>query len=241
MKASEVIANLQRRFPNEPEYIQAVSQVLGTIEEEYNKHPEFEKANLIERLCIPDRIIQFRVSWVDDKGNVQTNMGYRVQHNNAIGPYKGGLRYHKSVNLGILKFLAFEQTFKNSLTTLPMGGANADFPKFENYGITRMDLDDYLFDKQAILDMGGSKRTQLTVGGFITVIPVLILSCFPDKSPIYENGKALTTVIALIIGLLLACFFKALLQMIIAYRVNKHKETQMETFIKAVLFYEPKA
>ena len=123
MKASEVIANLQRRFPNEPEYIQAVSQVLGTIEEEYNKHPEFEKANLIERLCIPDRIIQFRVSWVDDKGNVQTNMGYRIQHNNVIGPYKGGLRFHKSVNLGILKFLAFEQTFKNSLTTLPMGGA----------------------------------------------------------------------------------------------------------------------
>ena len=112
-----------RRFPNEPEYIQAVSQVLGTIEEEYNKHPEFEKANLIERLCIPDRIIEFRVSWVDDKGNVQTNMGYRIQHNNVIGPYKGGIRYHKSVNLSILKFLAFEQTFKNSLTTLPMGGA----------------------------------------------------------------------------------------------------------------------
>ena len=123
MKASEVIANLQRRFPNEPEYIQAVSQVLGTIEEEYNKHPEFEKANLIERLCIPDRVIEFRVSWVDDKGNVQTNMGYRIQHNNVIGPYKGGIRYHKSVNLSILKFLAFEQTFKNSLTTLPMGGA----------------------------------------------------------------------------------------------------------------------
>ncbi len=123
MKAAEVIANLQRRFPNEPEYIQAVSQVLGTIEDEYNKHPEFEKANLIERLCIPDRVIEFRVSWVDDKGNVQTNMGYRIQHNNVIGPYKGGLRFHKSVNLGILKFLAFEQTFKNSLTTLPMGGA----------------------------------------------------------------------------------------------------------------------
>ena len=111
------------RFPNEPEYIQAVSQVLPTIEEEYNKHPEFERANLIERLCIPDRVIEFRVSWVDDKGNVQTNMGYRVQHNNVIGPYKGGLRFHRSVNLGILKFLAFEQTFKNSLTTLPMGGA----------------------------------------------------------------------------------------------------------------------
>lgn len=123
MKATEVVEKLKNRFPNEPEYIQAVSQVLGTIEDEYNKHPEFEKANLIDRLCIPDRLIEFRVSWVDDKGNVQTNMGYRVQHNNCIGPYKGGLRFHKSVNLSILKFLAFEQTFKNSLTTLPMGGA----------------------------------------------------------------------------------------------------------------------
>lgn len=117
-------------------------------------------------------------------------------------------------------------------------GDEPDFPKLENYGLTRMELGDYLFDKQAILDMGGSKRTQLTVGGFITVIPVLILSCFPDKSPIYENGKAMTTIIAIIIGLLLACFCKALLQMVILYRVNKHKETKMETFIKAVLFYE---
>jgi hypothetical protein len=117
-------------------------------------------------------------------------------------------------------------------------GDEPDFPKLENYGLTRMELDDYLFDKQAILDMGGSKRTQLTVGGFITVIPVLILSCFPDKSPIYENGKAMTTIIAIIIGLLLACFCKALLQMVILYRVNKYKETKMETFIKAVLFYE---
>lgn len=123
MKATEVVAKLKERFPGQPEYLQAVSQVLGTIEEEYNKHPEFEKANLIERLCIPDRVIQFRVSWVDDNGNVQTNMGYRIQHNNAIGPYKGGLRFHPTVNADILKFLAFEQTFKNSLTTLPMGGA----------------------------------------------------------------------------------------------------------------------
>lgn len=123
MKAKEVVEKLNQRFPHEPEYIQAVSQVLETIEEEYNKHPEFDRANLIERLCVPDRIIKFRVNWVDDKGNVQTNMGYRVQHNNAIGPYKGGLRYHASVNESILKFLAFEQTFKNSLTTLPMGGA----------------------------------------------------------------------------------------------------------------------
>lgn len=123
MDAKKVLEDLKRRFPNEPEYHQAVEEVLGTIEEEYNKHPEFDKVNLIERLCIPDRVYQFRVTWTDDQGNVQTNMGYRIQHNNAIGPYKGGIRFHKSVNLGILKFLAFEQTFKNSLTTLAMGGA----------------------------------------------------------------------------------------------------------------------
>ena len=123
MKASEVLEGLKRRFPNEPEYHQAVSEVLSTIEDAYNEHPEFEKSNLIERLCIPDRIFTFRVSWMDDKGQIQTNMGYRIQHNNAIGPYKGGVRFHASVNLSILKFLAFEQTFKNSLTTLPMGGA----------------------------------------------------------------------------------------------------------------------
>ena len=122
MNAAKVLDELKRRFPNEPEYHQAVEEVLGTIEEEYNKHPEFDKVNLIERLCIPDRVYQFRVTWMDDKGNIRTNMGYRVQHNNAIGPYKGGIRFHSSVNLGILKFLAFEQTFKNSLTTLPMGG-----------------------------------------------------------------------------------------------------------------------
>lgn len=123
MKAVEVIDDLKRRFPNEPEYIQAVDEVLSTIEDVYNENPEFERYNLIERLCIPDRIFSFRVSWVDDKGKVHNNMGYRVQHNNAIGPYKGGIRFHSSVNLSILKFLAFEQTFKNSLTTLAMGGA----------------------------------------------------------------------------------------------------------------------
>ena len=122
MKVQEVLNDLKRRFPNEPEYLQAVAEVLESIEEVYNQHPEFEKANLIERLCIADRIFTFRIAWVDDKGNVRTNMGYRVQHNNAIGPYKGGMRFHSSVNPSILKFLAFEQTFKNSLTTLPMGG-----------------------------------------------------------------------------------------------------------------------
>ena len=122
MNAQKVLSDLKRRFPNEPEYHQAVAEVLGTIEEAYNEHPEFDRYNLIERLCIPDRIFSFRVTWVDDKGQVQTNMGYRIQHNNAIGPYKGGIRFHSSVNLSILKSLAFEQTFKNSLTTLPMGG-----------------------------------------------------------------------------------------------------------------------
>lgn len=122
MKTEQVLDMLKRRFPNEPEYHQAVEEVLHSIEEVYNAHPEFEKQNLIERLCIPDRIFSFRITWVDDRGNVQTNMGYRVQHCNAIGPYKGGMRFHASVVPSILKFLAFEQTFKNALTTLPMGG-----------------------------------------------------------------------------------------------------------------------
>ncbi len=122
MKVEQVLDNLKRRFPNEPEYHQAVEEVLHSIEEVYNAHPEFEKQNIIERICIPERIFTFRVTWVDDNGNVQTNMAYRVQHNNAIGPYKGGMRFHASVCPSILKFLAFEQTFKNSLTTLPMGG-----------------------------------------------------------------------------------------------------------------------
>ena len=122
MKTTEVLSELKRRFPNEPEYHQAVEEVLSTIEDVYNEHPEFDRYNLIERLCIPDRMFSFRVTWVDDKGQVHTNMGYRIQHNNAIGPYKGGIRFHSSVNPSILKFLAFEQTFKNALTTLPMGG-----------------------------------------------------------------------------------------------------------------------
>lgn len=122
MKAADVMSDLRRRFPNEPEYLQAVEEVITSIEDVYNEHPEFERVNLIERLCIPDRIFSFRVSWIDDSGKVQNNMGYRIQHNNAIGPYKGGIRFHSSVNQSILKFLAFEQTFKNSLTTLAMGG-----------------------------------------------------------------------------------------------------------------------
>ncbi len=113
---------LGRKHPGEAEYLQAVREVLVSIVDIYNQHPEFEKASLIERLIEPERIVTFRVPWVDDKGKVQVNLGYRVQFNSALGPYKGGLRFHSSVNLSILKFLGFEQIFKNALTTLPMGG-----------------------------------------------------------------------------------------------------------------------
>ena len=117
-----VYEGLEKRNANEPEFLQAVREVLESIQPVVEKHPEYEKAGLIERLVEPERIITFRVPWVDDQGKVQVNRGYRVQFNSAIGPYKGGLRFHPSVNLGILKFLGFEQVFKNSLTTLPMGG-----------------------------------------------------------------------------------------------------------------------
>lgn len=122
MNIDNLMHSLEARHPGEQEYLQAVKEVLVTIEEVYNQHPEFEKAKIAERLVEPDRIFTFKVPWVDDRGDVQVNLGYRVQYNNAIGPYKGGLRFHSSVNLSILKFLGFEQIFKNALTTLPMGG-----------------------------------------------------------------------------------------------------------------------
>lgn len=122
MKTEVILQSLEAKHPGEKEYLQAVKEVLVSIEDVYNEHPEFEKARIIERLVEPDRIFIFKVSWVDDHGKVQVNLGYRVQFNNAIGPYKGGLRFHSSVALSTLKFLGFEQTFKNALTTLPMGG-----------------------------------------------------------------------------------------------------------------------
>ena len=122
MKPEVILQTLEAKHPGEHEYLQAVKEVLLSIEDIYNEHPEFEKARIIERLVEPDRIFTFKVPWVDDRGNVQINLGYRIQFNNAIGPYKGGLRFHASVNPSILKFLGFEQTFKNALTTLPMGG-----------------------------------------------------------------------------------------------------------------------
>ncbi|VTY12213.1 NAD-specific glutamate dehydrogenase [uncultured Prevotella sp.] len=114
--------SLEQKHPGEAEYLQAVQEVLESIEEVYNQHPEFEKAQIVERMVEPERIFTFRVTWIDDNGKVQTNLGYRVQFNSAIGPYKGGLRFHKAVTPSMLKFLGFEQTFKNALTTLPMGG-----------------------------------------------------------------------------------------------------------------------
>lgn len=123
MKIENILSSLEAKHPGESEYLQAVKEVLVSIEDVYNQHPEFEKARIIERLVEPDRIFSFKVPWVDDNGEIQVNLGYRVQFNNAIGPYKGGLRFHASVNLSSLKFLGFEQTFKNALTTLPMGGA----------------------------------------------------------------------------------------------------------------------
>ena len=122
MQVEKIMNDLEAKHPGEQEYLQAVREVLISVEDVYNRHPEFEKAKIMERIVEPERVITFRVPWVDDKGEVHVNIGYRVQFNSAIGPYKGGLRFHKSVNLSILKFLGFEQTFKNALTTLPMGG-----------------------------------------------------------------------------------------------------------------------
>jgi glutamate dehydrogenase (NADP+) len=123
MNVDKIMNNLEKKHPGEVEYLQAVREVLESIEEVYNENPQFDSANIIERIIEPDRIFTFKVPWVDDEGNVRINLGYRVQFNNAIGPYKGGLRFHPSVTLSILKFLGFEQIFKNALTTLPMGGA----------------------------------------------------------------------------------------------------------------------
>lgn len=129
MNVQTIMTNLEAKHPGEKEYLQAVREVLESVEEVYNQHPEFEKAKIVERLVEPDRIFTFRVVWVDDQGEVQTNIGYRVQYNAALGAYKGGLRFHPAVNVSMLKFLGFEQIFKNALTNLPLGGGKggADF------------------------------------------------------------------------------------------------------------------
>ncbi len=125
----EVIEIVRKRNPNEPEFLQAVTEVLESIEPAVQRHKKYRDGKILERIVEPERMIQFRVPWIDDKGQIQVNRGFRVQMNSAIGPYKGGLRFHPSVCASIVKFLAFEQVFKNSLTTLPMGGGKggADF------------------------------------------------------------------------------------------------------------------
>ena len=122
MEVEKIMRDLEQKHPGEKEFLQAVHEVLLSIVDVYNQHPEFENAKIIERMVEPERVVMFRVPWVDDKGEVQVNIGYRVQFNSAIGPYKGGLRFHAAVKLDTLKVLGFEQTFKNALTTLPMGG-----------------------------------------------------------------------------------------------------------------------
>lgn len=122
MDIKQIIANLEKRHPGEPQFMQAVTEVLESVQEVYNQNPKFEKNRIIERIIEPDRVFIFKVPWEDDKGEIHVNIGYRVQFNGAIGPYKGGIRFQPNVNLDTMKFLGFEQTFKNALTTLPMGG-----------------------------------------------------------------------------------------------------------------------
>ena len=122
---NRVLEETKKRNPDEPEFLQTVEEVLNSLETVIDQHPEYEKAGLLERLVEPERVIEFRVVWADDAGKVNVNRGYRVQFNSAIGPYKGGLRFASHVNLSVMKFLGFEQTFKNSLTSLPMGAVRA--------------------------------------------------------------------------------------------------------------------
>lgn len=134
---TDVLELIERRNPSEPEFLQAVREVLESLEPVLDRHPEYQEQRILERLTEPERVIMFRVPWTDDKGNIHVNRGFRIEFNSAIGPYKGGLRFHPTVNLGILKFLAFEQIFKNSLTTLPIGGGKggSDFdPKGKSDG-----------------------------------------------------------------------------------------------------------
>jgi len=139
MDLEKIMLDLEKKNPGQPEFLQAVKEVLESIEDVIKENPKYQAANIIDRIVEPDRVITFKVEWLDDKGNVNVNRGYRVQFNNAIGPYKGGLRFHPSVSLGSLKFLGFEQTFKNSLTTLPMGGAKGG-SDFNPYGKSNAEI-----------------------------------------------------------------------------------------------------
>ncbi len=154
MNVEKIMQGLEQRNPGETEYLQAVHEVLESIVDVYNENPHFSSANIIERLIEPDRVLTFKVPWMDDDGNVHVNRGFRVQFNNAIGPYKGGLRFHPSVNLSILKFLGFEQIFKNALTTLPMGGGKggSDFqPKGKSNNEIMRFCQSYMLELERII------------------------------------------------------------------------------------------
>ncbi len=151
MKTEDIVTQLEQKHPGENEYLQAVREVLESIEVIYDQNPQFESAGIVERLVEPDRVITFKVPWVDDEGNVPVNPGYRIQFNNILGPYKGGLRFHPSVNLSILKFPGFEQIFKNALTTLPLGG-----PKEEViFRFLKVVIFSFLYPVLIILDSAG--------------------------------------------------------------------------------------
>jgi glutamate dehydrogenase (NADP+) len=154
MDVEKIMQNLEQRNPGETEYLQAVHEVLESIVDVYNENPHFASTNIIERLIEPDRVLTFKVPWFDDEGTVHVNRGFRVQFNNAIGPYKGGLRFHPSVNLSILKFLGFEQIFKNALTTLPMGGGKggSDFqPKGKSNNEIMRFCQSYMLELERII------------------------------------------------------------------------------------------
>ncbi len=137
--SERVLAELKERYADQPEFVQAATEVLETIQPALDAHPEYEEVGLLERLVEPERVIQFRVPWTDDNNKVHVNRGWRVEYNSAIGPYKGGLRFNPTVTLGMLKFLGFEQTFKNSLTTLPMGGGKGG-SDFDPKGKSNMEI-----------------------------------------------------------------------------------------------------
>src|SRR6185295_10175513 len=135
----DFMAAVKARNPAEPEFHQAVFEVVSSVAIVLERHPEYRAARILERMVEPERVLMFRVPWIDDRGEIRVNRGFRIEMNSALGPYKGGLRFHPSVNLGILKFLAFEQVFKNSLTTLPMGGGKGG-SDFDPKGKSEMEV-----------------------------------------------------------------------------------------------------
>ena len=180
--SEKVIAELEARYPEQTEFIQAAKEVLETLQPALDAHPEYEEAALLERIVEPERVIMFRVPWVDDEGKVQVNRGYRVEFNSAIGPYKGGLRFNPTVTVGMLKFLGFEQIFKNALTTLPMGGGKGG-SDFDPKGKSNREV--MAFCQSSLgLDAALSGTVASVVNTLLAVIvsfPVLKLWIAPSK------------------------------------------------------------